>query len=202
MAWCFSTRASIATVLTTHPCASWCLRVKGPAHMVEGGHHFRKAPQPPPTRVGHFWGIFSPVTLIVPSYLCFTKRAALFWMDSCFMCLQILPGVWGLQAVEGWRCTPVLVTLGFGKLCSGRLVEQHGACVEWLHECGLLLLTLCQSEGSKLVYCQSRHLGRVEMTWVEVNLQAILEFANVDFVCERHHVAFLGLEDHLPLGGL
>ena len=29
MAWCFSTRASVATVLTTHPCVSRCLRVKG-----------------------------------------------------------------------------------------------------------------------------------------------------------------------------
>ena len=28
MAWCFSTRASVATVLTTHPCISRCLRVK------------------------------------------------------------------------------------------------------------------------------------------------------------------------------
>ena len=28
MAWCFSTRASVATVLTTHPCGSRCLRVK------------------------------------------------------------------------------------------------------------------------------------------------------------------------------
>ena len=28
MAWCFSTRASVATVLTTHPCVSQCLRVK------------------------------------------------------------------------------------------------------------------------------------------------------------------------------
>ena len=27
MAWCFSTRASVATVLTTHPCISQCLRV-------------------------------------------------------------------------------------------------------------------------------------------------------------------------------
>ena len=27
MAWCFSTRASVATVLTTYPCVSWCLRV-------------------------------------------------------------------------------------------------------------------------------------------------------------------------------
>ena len=27
MAWCFSTRASVATVLTTHPCVSRCLRV-------------------------------------------------------------------------------------------------------------------------------------------------------------------------------
>ena len=27
MAWCFSTRASVATVLTTHPCFSQCLRV-------------------------------------------------------------------------------------------------------------------------------------------------------------------------------
>ena len=26
MAWCFSTRASVATVLTMHPCVSWCLR--------------------------------------------------------------------------------------------------------------------------------------------------------------------------------
>ena len=34
MAWCFSTRASVATVLTTHPCVCRCLRVKlklGPA---------------------------------------------------------------------------------------------------------------------------------------------------------------------------
>ena len=28
MAWCFSTRASVTTVLTTHPCVSRCLRVK------------------------------------------------------------------------------------------------------------------------------------------------------------------------------
>ena len=28
MAWCFSTRASVSTVLTTHPCVSRCLRVK------------------------------------------------------------------------------------------------------------------------------------------------------------------------------
>ena len=28
MAWCFSTRASVATVLTMHPCVSRCLRVK------------------------------------------------------------------------------------------------------------------------------------------------------------------------------
>ena len=28
MAWCFSTKASVATVLTTHPCVSQCLRVK------------------------------------------------------------------------------------------------------------------------------------------------------------------------------
>ena len=28
MAWCLSTRASVATVLTTHPCISQCLRVK------------------------------------------------------------------------------------------------------------------------------------------------------------------------------
>ena len=28
MAWCFSTRASVATVLNTHPCVSRCLRVK------------------------------------------------------------------------------------------------------------------------------------------------------------------------------
>ena len=28
VAWCFSTRASVATVLTTHPCVSRCLLVK------------------------------------------------------------------------------------------------------------------------------------------------------------------------------
>ena len=28
MAWCFSTRPSVATVLTTHPCVSWCLRAR------------------------------------------------------------------------------------------------------------------------------------------------------------------------------
>ena len=27
MAWCFSTRASVATMLTTHPCVSRCIRV-------------------------------------------------------------------------------------------------------------------------------------------------------------------------------
>ena len=27
MAWCFCTRASVATVLTTHTCVSWCLGV-------------------------------------------------------------------------------------------------------------------------------------------------------------------------------
>ena len=32
MAWCFSTRASVATVLTTHPCVSRCLRVKYVLH--------------------------------------------------------------------------------------------------------------------------------------------------------------------------
>ena len=32
MAWCFSTRASVATVLTTHPCVSRCLRVKRPQY--------------------------------------------------------------------------------------------------------------------------------------------------------------------------
>ena len=36
MAWCFSTRASVATVLTTHPCISQCLRVK----LRENGSHF------------------------------------------------------------------------------------------------------------------------------------------------------------------
>ena len=29
MTWCFSTRASVATVLTRHPCISQCLKVKG-----------------------------------------------------------------------------------------------------------------------------------------------------------------------------
>ena len=33
MAWCFSTRASVATVLTTHPCVSQCLRVKHHIHI-------------------------------------------------------------------------------------------------------------------------------------------------------------------------
>ena len=28
MAWCFSTRASVATVLTTHPCVARCLGIK------------------------------------------------------------------------------------------------------------------------------------------------------------------------------
>ena len=27
-------------------------KIKGPAHIVEGGHHLRKAPQPPPTFLG------------------------------------------------------------------------------------------------------------------------------------------------------
>ena len=36
MAWCFSTRASVATVLTTHPCVSWCLRVNYPYHLSFG----------------------------------------------------------------------------------------------------------------------------------------------------------------------
>ena len=33
MTWCFSTRASVTTVLTTHPCISWCLRVKKNMHL-------------------------------------------------------------------------------------------------------------------------------------------------------------------------
>ena len=34
MAWCFSTRASVATVLTTHPCVSRCLRVSSYTHIL------------------------------------------------------------------------------------------------------------------------------------------------------------------------
>ena len=67
-----------------------------------------------------------------------------------------------------WRRTPVWVALMFGKPCSGRLVEQHGACVGQLREYGLLLLTLCQGEGSRSVYCRSRHLGKAKMTRVGV----------------------------------
>ena len=36
MAWCFSTRTSVATVLTTHPCVSRCLRVKMVSHKCYG----------------------------------------------------------------------------------------------------------------------------------------------------------------------
>ena len=36
MAWCFSTRASVAIVLTTHPCVSRCLRVKMTATFSRG----------------------------------------------------------------------------------------------------------------------------------------------------------------------
>ena len=67
-----------------------------------------------------------------------------------------------------WRRTPVWVALMFGKPCSGRLVEQHGACVGQLREYGLLLLTLCQGEGSRSVYCRSRHLGKAKMTPVSI----------------------------------
>ena len=45
---------------------------------------------------------------------------------------------------------------------------QHGACVGQLRGYGLLLLTLCQGEGSRSVHCRSRHLGRAKMTRVEV----------------------------------
>ena len=38
MAWCFSTRASVATVLTTHPCVSWCLRVNT-VRLRQNSHH-------------------------------------------------------------------------------------------------------------------------------------------------------------------
>ena len=38
MAWCFSTRASVATVLTTHPCVSRCLRVKIISHGMSSCH--------------------------------------------------------------------------------------------------------------------------------------------------------------------
>ena len=55
--------------------------------------------------------------------ICVAKRAALLWMDSS---VRILPIVGGSRQ---WRRTPVWVALGFGKPCSGRLVEQHGACV-------------------------------------------------------------------------
>ena len=41
MAWCFSTRASVATVLTTHPCVSWCLsNVKGLAKQADDAMEF------------------------------------------------------------------------------------------------------------------------------------------------------------------
>ena len=39
MAWCFSTRASVATVLTTHTCVSRCLRVNT-LRPRQNGHHF------------------------------------------------------------------------------------------------------------------------------------------------------------------
>ena len=35
MAWCFSTRTSVATVLIMHPCISWCLRVKETIHPLQ-----------------------------------------------------------------------------------------------------------------------------------------------------------------------
>ena len=38
MVWCFSTRASVATVLTTHPCVSRCLRVNPIAHLHANTH--------------------------------------------------------------------------------------------------------------------------------------------------------------------
>ena len=34
MAWCFSTRASVATVLTTHPCVSRCLGVNRKLYII------------------------------------------------------------------------------------------------------------------------------------------------------------------------
>ena len=34
MTWCFSTRASVATMLTTHPCVSRCLRVNQSHHIL------------------------------------------------------------------------------------------------------------------------------------------------------------------------
>ena len=40
MAWCFSTRASVATVLTTHPCVSRCLRVNT-LRPWQNGRHFQ-----------------------------------------------------------------------------------------------------------------------------------------------------------------
>ena len=40
MAWCFSTRASVATVLTTHPCVSRCLRVKRISTLISTDIHF------------------------------------------------------------------------------------------------------------------------------------------------------------------
>ena len=39
MAWCFSTRASVTTVLTTHPCVSQCLRVNT-LRPRQNGRHF------------------------------------------------------------------------------------------------------------------------------------------------------------------
>ena len=41
MAWCFSTRASVVTVLTRHPCVSRCLRVKlNTLRLEQNGNHF------------------------------------------------------------------------------------------------------------------------------------------------------------------
>ena len=47
MAWCFSTRASVATVLTTHPCVSRCLRV-----------NIWDADSARSVKVMSFWGLF------------------------------------------------------------------------------------------------------------------------------------------------
>ena len=68
MAWCFSTRASVATVLTTHPCVSRCLRVNQDLEKACLTFEISTLPvdDQAPSRVPHTHGYGTSTTRIPP----------------------------------------------------------------------------------------------------------------------------------------
>ena len=76
MAWCFSTRASVATVLTTHPCVSRCLRVKA----LTFANTFYVLKQILPFQEMHGWKEFHAEFTFFPVTLLLTRQI----VHNCF----------------------------------------------------------------------------------------------------------------------